>query len=74
MSEIIFGQMGTDEENARYQEWRAKQLRTDRKQRLVTGDEPPKLTAEDERILDQVWREIAREDEEFDEQSQLPQS
>lgn len=62
MSDIVFGQLGTDEENTRYKEWRAAQLRLDARKRPITGDQPPDLTAEDERILDQAWREIAEED------------
>lgn len=66
MSEVIFGQMGTEQENAEYRAWREQQ-RQENLRRIATGkygDVPDELTAEDERILDNAWRELAEEEAE----------
>jgi hypothetical protein len=57
------GLVNPDTTYEQYLEMRLEQAeRAEEAQRLVlTGDEPPELTEEDEAILDQVWAELARE-------------
>lgn len=53
---------GTPEKLAEYYEWREREIEAARQRAQREGDDPPRLTPDDEAALDRAWATLRQEE------------